>query len=447
LNIRKNFGAAVSPSIASATAAISEVAARVGDPLFLVGGAVRDSLLGREVKEVDFVFVGDVAHLASEVERSGLGRQVASSQFLTAKLQVGDSVFDIVTARGESYKRPGALPTVHRGDLQADLARRDFTVNAMAVSLTPGTGYMTLIDPLRGQVDLEDRVLRALHPSSFRDDATRVFRAARYASRLGFRVDPATAEWIGQDGHHLDAISPDRLRHEFDRCWDEPAPERVLELLDAWGALTAVHEALSWTRETSKGFGLARTSRPSDVPRDSVYWAAMGMHAIVPHDADGLAARLNLQSDDARAFFDGRSWSTSPGSRLQMLLDSGVAPSEIVHLLDEVELPVVIAAAAVAVGPPAAALSTYIEKLRLTRPFLNGDDLIEMGVAEGPLIGDLLRRLRTTRIDGESTSAADERSLVFKWTERSDNYEGEKLRSPPADSALRLSRWNRMSCT
>lgn len=399
------------------------------------------------MKEVDLVFVGDVAHLASEVERSGLGRQVATSQFLTVKLQVEDSVFDIVTARGESYERPGALPTVRRGDLQADLARRDFTVNAMAASLTPGTGYLTLIDPLFGQVDLEDGVLRALHAGSFRDDATRVFRAARYASRLGFRVDPATAEWIGQDRHHLDAISPDRLRHEFDRCWDEPAPEGALELLHAWGALTAVHKALSWTSETSKGFGLARTSRPSDVPRDSVYWAAMGMHAIGPDDADGLAARLNLQSNDARAFFDGRSWSASPGSRLRMLLDSGVAPSEVVHLLDEVELPAVVAAAAVAVGPPAEALSTYIEKLRSTRPFLNGDDLIEMGVAEGPLVGDLLRRLRTTRIDGESTSAADERSLVFKWIERSGNYGGEELRSPPIDSALRLSRWNRMSCT
>lgn len=130
-----------------------------------------------------------------------------------------------------------------------------------------------------------------------------------------------------------------------------------------------------------------------------------------------------------------------------MLLDSGVAPSEVVHLLDEVEFPVVIAAAAVAVGPPAEALSTYIEKLRSTRPFLNGDDLIKMGVAEGPLIGDLLRRLRTTRIDGESTSAADESSLVFKWTERSDNYEGEELPSPRTDNAARLSRWNRMSCT
>jgi len=399
------------------------------------------------VKEVDFVFVGDVAHLASEVERSGLGQQVATSQFLTVKLQVGDSVFDIVTARGESYKRPGALPTVHRGDLQADLARRDFTVNAMAASLTPGTGYMTLIDPLRGQVDLEDGVLRALHPGSFRDDATRVFRAARYASRLGFRVDPATAEWIGQNGHHLDSISPDRLRHEFDRCWDEPAPEGALELLHTWGALTAVNEALRWTRETSKGFRLARTSRPSDVPLDSVCWAAMGMHAIAPDDANDLAARLNLQSNDARAFFDGRSWSAGPGSRLRMLLDSGVAPSEVVHLLDEVEFPVVIAAAAVAVGPPAEALSTYIEKLRSTRPFLNGDDLIKMGVAEGPLIGDLLRRLRTTRIDGESTSAADESSLVFKWTERSDNYEGEELPSPRTDNAARLSRWNRMSCT
>ena len=400
---------------------ISEVAARIGEPLYLVGGAVRDSLLGRAVKEVDLVLVGDVAHLANEVERSGLGRQVAASQFLTIKLQIGDTVFDVVTAREESYERPGALPTVRRGNLQSDLARRDFSVNAMAASLAPGTGYMSLIDPLRGRVDLEDGVLRALHSSSFRDDATRVFRAARYASRLGFHIDPATTEWIQQDGHHLDAISPDRLRYEFDRYWGESEPEQALELLQAWGALAAAHAAFRWTDEATKGFGLARTSRPADVPRDSVYWAAIGMHAITPNGADSLAARLNLQSDSVRSFFDGGSWSAGPGSRLQMLLDSGAAPSEVVHLLDEVELPAVVAAAAVAVGPTAEALFTYIEKLRSTRPFLSGDDLIEMGVAEGPLMGDLLRRLRTAQIDGESLSAEDDRSLVSQWIEGPGN--------------------------
>ncbi|MBK5116477.1 MAG: CCA tRNA nucleotidyltransferase, partial [Thermoleophilia bacterium] len=154
-----------------------------GTPAYLVGGALRDALDGRQPAEVDVAVEGELGPILDRLSLEACSHE----RFGTASLQIGGRQVDLARTRRESYSRPGALPDVAPAPIRTDLARRDFTVNAMAVPLQ---GEPELLDPYDGFVDLGARVLRVIHPGSFRDDPTRALRAARYAVRLGFALEP-----------------------------------------------------------------------------------------------------------------------------------------------------------------------------------------------------------------------------------------------------------------
>src|SRR4051794_21308442 len=161
-------------------------------PAYLVGGGVRDLLLGLDRVDLDVAVegaAGDVADLARRVDPDAR----VHDRFGTATVGVGETELDLAATRAESYEHPGALPTVRPAGISDDLARRDFTVNAMAFPLA---AQAELMDPHGGLDDLRDRILRALHERSFTDDPTRALRAARYAARLGVRVDESTEGWL-----------------------------------------------------------------------------------------------------------------------------------------------------------------------------------------------------------------------------------------------------------
>jgi tRNA nucleotidyltransferase (CCA-adding enzyme) len=199
------------------------------DPVYLVGGAVRDLLLGRGRADIDLVVEGDAAALAER-----LGAEVTShDRFGTAKVKLNGHEIDIAGARSESYPRPGALPVITGGaDLAGDLRRRDFTINAMAIPLR---GEPHLIDPHGGEADLAARQLRVLHDGSFVDDPTRALRAARYASRFGFELEERTAGLICRAD--LGTVSADRREAELLRLADEERAASGFALLAEWGLL------------------------------------------------------------------------------------------------------------------------------------------------------------------------------------------------------------------
>ncbi|HWC28304.1 MAG TPA: hypothetical protein VG474_17060, partial [Solirubrobacteraceae bacterium] len=164
-----------------------EAAAAI-DGVHLVGGAVRDLLLGREPRELDVVVEGDVAALAARLAAGG--ERVAHDRFATATVRAGDCVWDLAGAREEDYARPGALPEVRAAGIEQDLRRRDVTVNALALDLA--TGELRTVP--HACDDLRAGRLRVLHDESFVEDPTRLWRVARYAARLGFEPEPQTAE-------------------------------------------------------------------------------------------------------------------------------------------------------------------------------------------------------------------------------------------------------------
>jgi tRNA nucleotidyltransferase (CCA-adding enzyme) len=335
--------------------------AATGIAAYLVGGAVRDLLLGRERADIDVAVEGEVAELARR-----LGGEVrVHERFDTASVRVDGLEVDLAATRAETYSRPGALPEVRPASLAADLARRDFTVNAMAVPLA---GDPELVDPHRGLEDLQRAELRVLHPRSFEDDPTRAVRAARYAARYGFTLELTTAELIGRAD--LSTVTHDRSEAELRRLAAEPQARRALELVGEWGLLELRPEAL----ELAAAVGELTAAEP---------WLQVATRA----DAV-LAAALGRGVAEAR----------------QLASADPARPSEAVELArgrSGVEL-----ALARALG--AEWLDRYVAEWRGVRLEIDGRDLIAEGVAPGPSLGRGLREALRAKLDGEVHGRAEE---------------------------------------
>jgi tRNA nucleotidyltransferase (CCA-adding enzyme) len=351
---------------------LSEVAAAAaGAPLYLVGGAVRDLLLGRGRADMDLVVVGEAADLAGRLD----AETVENERFATAKARLSGHVVDIARARTESYPRPGALPEVEPADsIGADLARRDFTVNAMAVPLQ---GEPRLIDPHGGRDDLEAGLLRVLHDRSFADDPTRALRAARYAARLGFGLDAETEALLRSAD--LSTVSSDRREAELLRLADEETALRGLELLDAWG-LVALPPG---------GLELAR--RVDELLRDPP-WADLVGRA----PAMLAAARTSLEEGELPP---------TPPHR----------PSEGVELArGRRPLDLLLARARGAEW-----LDRYLTEWRDVALEIDGDDLIAAGVPQGPALGRGLAAALRSKLDGEVGGRDEELAAALAAARRS----------------------------
>ena len=199
-------------------------------PAYLVGGAVRDLLLGGETRDIDIAVEGDARSAARAVADRLGGELREYERFGTADVVLPDDTYHLATTREETYEAPGALPTVTPASLAEDLRRRDFTVNTLAVGLT-GDDLGHLYDPFGGLADLEAKVIRVLHERSFLDDPTRLLRAVRYATRLEFGLEPET-ERLAREAVAADAlatVSGKRIRADLMKLLCEPDVGRAVE--------------------------------------------------------------------------------------------------------------------------------------------------------------------------------------------------------------------------
>ena len=271
----------------------------------------------------------------------------------------------------------------------ADLARRDFSINAMAASLAPGD-FGELLDPEEGLRDLRAGRIRILHERSFQDDATRILRAVRYSVRLGFAIDRGSAALLRRDLAFLDAISPARLRRELERMLAEPLAARMLTVAWRRGVLAAVHPALD---TPALGGSLRRAARARLTPL-----ALLGVlvYASTVDSATAMASRLALTRMQASTVAH-----TQRTAALERQI-AGAAPSTVHELVGGAPNDA-LQACAVAAADPAArrALGRYLGRLRVARPLLDGNDLKSLGVEESPGMGALLDELRRLALDGD----------------------------------------------
>ncbi len=223
---------------------------------YLVGGSVRDLLLDRATLDLDILVEEHGLEFARGFARAENGYFKLYRRFATAMVILpGARRIDITTTRSERYPHPGALPEVLPGSLEEDLARRDFTINALAVSLNRGN-FGELIDLSGGERDLKHGVIRVLHENSFRDDPTRIFRAVRFQQRLGFTIEPVTEKLIrtAVNLKMFEKVSSERLRHELELIFREPSPPEAVETMARYNELRFIHPRLRYSEDLKRRF-------------------------------------------------------------------------------------------------------------------------------------------------------------------------------------------------
>ncbi|HEX6387677.1 MAG TPA: CBS domain-containing protein, partial [Anaerolineae bacterium] len=441
LDMRQLLEDTLSPAQWGMVLAVSEVAAAHNMPVYFVGGLVRDILLGKSPIDMDMVVEGDAIKLVRLLQDRYGGEIHTHSRFGTGKWFVPSAIWqamaqraveegyerqsevsdggyapsvDFVTARTEFYTEPSALPEVSEGSIKLDLHRRDFTINTLAVRLD-GAHLGELLDFYNGRRDLEEGVIRVLHSLSFVDDPTRILRAVRLEQRLGFTIEPRTAELMLSALPMLDRVTGDRIRHEIELAFREADPIPVMARLAELDVMSHIHPGLAWSAETAAFF-----QRVSELLEDPVWEAvlegdspaflyfALWMVAHAQEVQEAVMDRLRVRKatrEDVHAC----------NQVLAALaeLPSDARPSQVETALRPFRPRVLLVArAVVGDGPKAKYIERYYRQWRLVKTAVTGYDLREMGLKPGPQYTTLLDRLLAARLDGEVSSEPEERELL-----------------------------------
>jgi tRNA nucleotidyltransferase (CCA-adding enzyme) len=404
----------------------SEMAQEMGYALYVVGGFVRDLLLGERNLDMDLVVEGDAIRLARRLARRVGARTRSHGRFGTAKIilqgreaEFGVPSLDFATARLEFYAHSAALPEVEQSSIKADLHRRDFTINTLAIRLD-SDHYGKLLDFYGGEQDLNDGVVRVLHSLSFIEDPTRIMRAVRFEQRLGFRIEPRTAELIENALPMLSRVTGERVRHELLLILAEAEPERALRRLDELGVLAQIHPRLGSDEETARLFARLRqevaasrweeAAEAGGLPAPALYLALLACR-MPREDIEALAAHLKLLRQDhalLRQIADFRELCPRldeprlSNSEVDTLLRFSSSPARMVAWLCTDSERV------------RRRLRLYETSLRHIQPVVDGDYLKSLGLRPSPLFRRLLDAVRDARLDGEIDTVEEEKALIAR---------------------------------
>jgi tRNA nucleotidyltransferase (CCA-adding enzyme) len=393
------FEAALDPLTCERAYWASDWAARQGWGVYAVGGFVRDVLLGRPPGDLDLVVEGDAIGVAAALAQQTDGKLRTHAQFGTATVEwplAPTGHLDFITARTEFYEHPTALPEIEAASLRHDLHRRDFTINTLALALTPSRrGH--LYDFYGGLRDLERGLVRVLHNLSFIDDPTRLLRAIRLAARLNFQIEGRTGELIA------DAIAQDvlnrttaaRIRHELRLLLEEDQVAAGMALLDRWGLLRAIHPDLRWDAALAATFAQVLALDLPPLERRTLLLLALLARLPAPERL-ALATRYSLPKIEREQIDD--------YNQLESLRDRLSQPQLSAGKLDALLAPFADAPlqafAQVSGGMVAERIERYRTVLRPIPSQLSGRDLRAQGLPPGPEYRRLLAQAREKHLDG-----------------------------------------------
>jgi tRNA nucleotidyltransferase (CCA-adding enzyme) len=386
--------------------------------VYAVGGPVRDLLRGVPSRDADIAVEGDAAELARRLaEVLGATRVTVHEAFGTAVVRTQGVRIDVAATRSERYPRPAALPVVAAAGIDADLGRRDFTVNALAAALT-GAEFGRVLDPFGGRADLESGLIRVLHEASFRDDPTRLVRAVRYAARLGLALEPHTVELARAAiaAGLVDELSGARVRAELVALLGESAATitAALALAGDLQLPDAIHPALVGAAAGARHIGRVDGLRERFGPRVPPWRVRLALivRAAGAVRVAALTDRLRLRRGDAAAVRAAATAPASLGAELAAVAD----PAGVAELLDALPVDAALVLAADG-GPGARAAELYLDRLRGIRLEIDGTVLRdELGLAQSPRVGEvlaeLLRRKRNGQLADRGSEIAAARELV-----------------------------------
>lgn len=439
--VRQMMEEALPPALRDLLLVARDVANDMSFSLYIVGGFVRDLLLGSPTLDLDLVVEGDAIRMAEELGRR-LGARVRShARFGTAKVILdGDRAagippsLDFVTARTEFYERPSVLPQVERSSIKQDLYRRDFTINTLAICLDRGR-YGELLDYYGGVRDIREKRIQVLHNLSFVEDPTRILRAVRFEQRLGFTIEARTEELIGEALDLLDDVSGERLRHELYLILAEAEPEKALDRLYRLGVLQHLHPSLRFGRETAQLFVRLRERfsawpNPEDEGTETgdlaerqpaamrLCYLALLTSTLIPKELEELATRLRFSGEDTRFLHEvGRL-----REMLNQLQATVMLPSTIYRLLSqfsrEARFVITVLTDSELVRER---LDLYERTLANISPRIDGHYLRALGVPPGPIYGEILERVRDAVLDGQVNTLEEEQALARRLVETVHN--------------------------
>ncbi len=405
----------------------SALAREMGYSLFVVGGFVRDLLLGQPHLDLDLVVEGDAIKLAKRLSAEVGGRVHSHHRFGTAKLifegeDAAIPFVDFTTARREFYEYSTALPQVELSSIKQDLYRRDFTINTMAISLDENS-FGKLLDYYGGERDLEEGLIRVLHNLSFIEDPIRILRAVRLEQRLGFRIEEMTEELISDALEWLDRVSGERIRQELDALFDEEEPSKPLRRLAELGVLGQISPTLDWdgwleSRLRDYSAALASwqrqgmqsgTATVAHYPTMALaYLALLGLRTTKDEVA-ALADRLKLSKDDTKVLLE----TNELESALPGLAKVELSRSVIYRLLAPYpDVVIFICWLGSDDELIKERLELYHSELAGVEPLVDGDTLRAMGLPPGPAYAEILGTLRDAKLDGKVQTLDEEKGLV-----------------------------------
>jgi tRNA nucleotidyltransferase (CCA-adding enzyme) len=399
---------------------IADQAASLGMPCYLVGGFVRDLLLGKSVNDLDIVVEGDAIELGAALVKKYGGKLTPHTKFRTAiwhlpstlrqasrqgnAFNVHPSTLDLITARKESYKHAGALPTIKPSTIDDDLSRRDFTINAMAIRLD-GDHFGELLDPLNGQDDLEKGMIRALYPRSFIDDPTRIFRAIRYEQRHAFSLQLETCNLINPESFSvLKTLSGERIRHEIDLIFEEENSARMLSRLHELGVFDVFDPGLPKFNEKYSGFLNSEPPADFGISGNKILLNYLLWFMDSPADViDFHSKRLDFNSDLTEASL------AVVQLKNELNLFAEAKASKWTLRLEKVPL---IAVYALWLASNEPALKDFLVSWRHVKATITGDELKTRGIPTGPRYKKILTQLRNAWLDGDVKNDKEEGELL-----------------------------------
>ena len=406
----------ISPHIRRLLQEIGRFGEEASRPVYVVGGFVRDLLIGRENLDIDIVVEGDAVDFAYQLAKTWDESVQTHHHFKTAAITRLDGLkLDFVSARNETYPRPGALPSVEYGTIVEDLLRRDFSINALAIQLRPDT-FGELVDCTDGLRDLRAGHIRTLHEQSFVDDPTRIFRAIRYEGRYNFQITEGDQKRIfdGIKQGVLNLISGQRIRNEIDHILSEEAAPQIVNRMSEFDLLGTIHPTwkippnfdVLWTA-AGQAIEWVSTSLPNDpINTGTILWMTL---LTSPDAIEAVSSRLALENQ----LYAKLSAQTQLEHDLNALSASS-KPSEVYQLLNPYPLESLVFAMMQSNQPDwrVGKIGDYLTHLKSVQPLVTGEDLIQQGLKPSRAFSDLLWKAFAAQLNGQVSTTQETYQLL-----------------------------------
>jgi tRNA nucleotidyltransferase (CCA-adding enzyme) len=408
--------------------AAGDISGRMGFSAYLVGGFVRDLILGVKNFDLDIVVEGDGLKFSEALAEKLNAKLISHKRFFTATVFVKAHLkIDVATARKEFYPQPASLPIVNKGSIRDDLYRRDFSINTLVIAINQDN-FGELLDLFKGKSDIRHKRIRVLHDLSFIDDPTRIMRAVRFQVRYNFKIEPETFKRLGEAVKHkmLFAVSPQRLRDELILMLKEKEPLKNFKRLEEVARLDFINPALKLSSKTEKflkscqeqvQWFKAKFAQRRHLDSWLVYLAGL-LSGLDPKQVQAVCQRFVFSKGEEKRILE---FFLLRDKLLAKLSRPGLRPSSVYHLLEPLSYEVIILLKAAARDKRALVnMEKFFHVYNGTAISLKGHDLNGLGFVPGPHYRRILRKVLNAKLNGSVSSAQEELELVKKMKGKLD---------------------------